>query len=109
MGSFGSPITVCGHWSGAGRVSSRAPDHNSIGGENSPQIDDQGYCVLNIIQCIREVVCVKVIFSPKRESQAAYEHPLQRQLDNPATISFISFVKVTLSTLSSYICLINLK
>ena len=25
VGCFGSPITVCGHWSGAGRVSSRAP------------------------------------------------------------------------------------
>ena len=33
---------------------------------------------------IMEVVYVKVIVPPKRESQAAYEHPLQRQLDNPA-------------------------
>ena len=33
---------------------------------------------------IWEIFHVMAIVPPNRESQAAYEHPLQRQLDNPA-------------------------
>ena len=69
VGSFGSPITVCGHWSGAGRVSSRAPDHNSH--ENSLQLDDQGDQAQNKGICFCQLS--HLIGSPRQNMNILYK------------------------------------
>ena len=52
--------------------------------EFPPELLNTMVLVVGILKFrIGEVVS---IISPKSESQAAYEHPLQRQVDNPATI-----------------------